>query len=42
MEVSGYIDRSFYNTILPQIDGIEDWAYITKSLNKYMALKGVK
>jgi hypothetical protein len=42
IEVSGNINRELYNSILPTVDGVEDWAYITLSLSKYMAFKGVK
>jgi hypothetical protein len=42
IEISGVIDREYYNQMLPTIEGVEDWAYVTLPLRKYMAFKGVK
>lgn len=42
IEITGIIDREYYNEILGKIEGVEDWAYITMPLDIYMARQGVK
>lgn len=40
--MTGVIDRQFYNNFLQKVEGVQDWAYVTLPLNKYLAGKGVQ
>ena len=35
-------DQDYYNTVLPKVAGVEDWAYVSHSLDSHVRRQGVK